>query len=61
MHILYRFVCCAFSENLVCGDIKLGFMVSKGQLEIDIIGVTGLLKGSENCPPGMFELALILN
>ncbi|XP_025109485.1 regulating synaptic membrane exocytosis protein 2-like [Pomacea canaliculata] len=30
------------NETLVCGDIKVGFNVSKGQLEVDIICVKGL-------------------
>ncbi|KAK7476058.1 hypothetical protein BaRGS_00032685, partial [Batillaria attramentaria] len=30
------------SETLVCGDVKLGLAVSKGQLEVDIICVRGL-------------------
>ena len=40
------------AEQSLCGDIRMGFMVSKGALDIDIVCVTGLLKESENSPPG---------
>lgn len=40
------------SETSVCGDIKMGFMVSKGQLEIDIVVVKGLSKTGLHGPPG---------
>ena len=39
-------------ETNVYGDIKMGFMVSKGQLEIDIIVVKGLKKTGLVQPPG---------
>lgn len=40
------------SETSVCGDIKMGFTVSKGQLEIDIVVVKGLSKTGLHGPPG---------
>ena len=40
------------TETNVLGDIKMGFMVSKGQLEIDIIVVKGLSKSGLAQPPG---------
>lgn len=43
---------CFLSEQSVCGNIRLGFMVSKGQLEIDVIHVSGLQNGNESPPPG---------
>ncbi|XP_060072589.1 regulating synaptic membrane exocytosis protein 1-like [Ylistrum balloti] len=42
------------SEQSVCGDIRLGLMVTQGKLEIDIICVTGLLRDSENAPPDTY-------
>ncbi|XP_033737916.1 regulating synaptic membrane exocytosis protein 2-like [Pecten maximus] len=42
------------SEQSVCGDIRLGLMVTQGKLEIDIICVTGLLRKSENSPPDTY-------
>ena len=40
------------TETLVCGDIKLGFAVSKGQLEVDVICVRGLKHPAALQPPG---------
>ncbi|XP_021345230.1 regulating synaptic membrane exocytosis protein 2-like [Mizuhopecten yessoensis] len=42
------------SEQSVCGDVRLGLMVTQGKLEIDIICVTGLLRDSENAPPDTY-------
>ncbi|XP_071145808.1 regulating synaptic membrane exocytosis protein 2-like [Mytilus edulis] len=42
------------SEQSVCGNIRLGFMVSKGQLEIDVIHVSGLQNGNESPPPDTY-------
>ncbi|XP_052777825.1 regulating synaptic membrane exocytosis protein 2-like [Mya arenaria] len=41
-------------ETSVCGDIKMGFMVSKGQLEIDIVVVRGLKKSGLSNPPDTY-------
>ncbi|XP_053395165.1 regulating synaptic membrane exocytosis protein 2-like [Mercenaria mercenaria] len=41
-------------ETNVCGDIKMGFMVSKGQLEIDIVVVKGLMKSGISSPPDTY-------
>ena len=45
-------ICVLILETNVYGDIKMGFMVSKGQLEIDIIVVKGLKKTGLVQPPG---------
>ncbi|XP_064606710.1 regulating synaptic membrane exocytosis protein 2-like isoform X2 [Liolophura sinensis] len=39
-------------EKVILGDIKLGFMVSKGQLEVDVICAKGLSRGPAVFPPG---------
>ncbi|KAL4235963.1 FYVE-type zinc finger [Mactra antiquata] len=41
-------------EKGVCGDMKMGFMVSKGQLEIDIVVAKGLQKHSTQQPPDTY-------
>ena len=59
-HLLFLFsfdmtiiqICAFILETNVYGDIKMGFMVSKGQLEIDIIVVKGLKKTGLVQPPG---------
>ena len=42
-------------ETNVRGDVKLGFMVSKGQLEIDVVVVKGLMKSGLTTPPGIYH------
>ncbi|XP_059166066.1 regulating synaptic membrane exocytosis protein 1-like isoform X2 [Physella acuta] len=42
------------AETTVCGDIKLGFMVSKGQLEVDIICAAGLHRSGQTQPPDTY-------
>ncbi|GFR90974.1 regulating synaptic membrane exocytosis protein 2 [Elysia marginata] len=44
----------ANAETTICGDIKLGFMVSKGQLEVDIICAMGLHKSGSSQPPDTY-------
>ncbi|XP_060574949.1 regulating synaptic membrane exocytosis protein 2-like [Ruditapes philippinarum] len=41
-------------ETNVRGDIKMGFMVSKGQLEIDVVVVKGLMKSGLATPPDTY-------
>ena len=48
-------ICAFILETNVYGDIKMGFMVSKGQLEIDIIVVKGLKKTGLVQPPGNWQ------
>ncbi|XP_067678903.1 regulating synaptic membrane exocytosis protein 2-like [Haliotis asinina] len=38
------------AENLVCGDIGLGFAVSKGQLEVNVISARNLIKTETPLP-----------
>ncbi|CAL1540834.1 unnamed protein product [Lymnaea stagnalis] len=42
------------AETTVCGDIKLGFTVSKGQLEVDIVCAAGLHKSGQTQPPDTY-------
>ncbi|XP_055884644.1 regulating synaptic membrane exocytosis protein 1-like isoform X3 [Biomphalaria glabrata] len=42
------------TEKIVWGNIKLGFMVSKGQLEVDIICAVGLNKSGSSQPPDTY-------
>ncbi|CAG5129655.1 unnamed protein product, partial [Candidula unifasciata] len=42
------------AETTVCGDIKLGFMVSKGQLEVDIVCAAGLHRAGSVHPPDTY-------
>ncbi|XP_012944640.1 regulating synaptic membrane exocytosis protein 2 [Aplysia californica] len=42
------------AETSVCGNIKLGFMVSKGQLEVDIICAVGLHRSGQTYPPDTY-------
>ncbi|RUS70820.1 hypothetical protein EGW08_021420 [Elysia chlorotica] len=42
------------AETTICGDIKLGFMVSKGQLEVDIVCAMGLHKSGSSQPPDTY-------
>ncbi len=44
--------CCFSTEKLVKGDIKLGFMITKGQLEVDVICAKGLTLTTARQPPG---------
>ncbi|KAK3609742.1 hypothetical protein CHS0354_029189 [Potamilus streckersoni] len=41
-------------EIQICGDIKMGFMVSKGKLEVDIVVVKGLSKSGISTPPDTY-------
>ena len=52
--IAYNQIVLFILETNVYGDIKMGFMVSKGQLEIDIIVVKGLKKTGLVQPPGKY-------
>lgn len=40
------------AENLVCGDIGLGFAVSKGQLEVNVISARNMIKTENPVPTG---------
>ncbi|XP_041358994.1 regulating synaptic membrane exocytosis protein 1-like isoform X2 [Gigantopelta aegis] len=42
------------AENLVCGEVRLGFIVSKGHLEIDVLRVRGFEKGECGLPPDAY-------
>lgn len=44
-------------ENSVHGDICLGFVVTKGQLEIDVICARELSLNAANQPPGTFSFS----
>ena len=48
-------------ETAICGSIRLAFMVSKGQLELDIINVTDLIRSHHITPPGTLSLSLSLS
>ena len=39
---------------MVQGDIRLGLMITKGQLEIDVICAKGLSVSMVNQPPGEY-------
>ncbi|ELT90086.1 hypothetical protein CAPTEDRAFT_218726 [Capitella teleta] len=43
-------------EKLIQGDIKLGFIITKGQLEVDIMCAKGLTLNSAGQPPGMVNV-----
>ncbi|KAK3091373.1 hypothetical protein FSP39_019363 [Pinctada imbricata] len=50
----------AASETQVCGNIRLGFTVSKGQLEIDIINAMIQKKGHDPTPPDTYVKAYLV-
>ena len=39
-------------EKTIQGDIRVGFVISKGQLEVEIVCAKGLPLGSTAAPPG---------
>ena len=43
---------CAVLEKFVKGDIKLGFIITKGQLEISVVCAKGLPKNINHQKPG---------
>ena len=43
-----------FTEKTVQGDIRVGFTISKGQLEVEIVCAKGLPLGASAAPPGKF-------
>ena len=56
---LYRLICYLLKtdvlDELIVGDIKLGFVMSKGQLEITVFEARNLKKLDPNCK-GIFHL-----
>ncbi|XP_056020049.1 regulating synaptic membrane exocytosis protein 1-like isoform X2 [Ostrea edulis] len=48
------------SETAICGSIRLAFMVSKGQLEVDIINVTDLNRSPHSTPPDTYVKAYLV-
>ncbi|KAK6188394.1 hypothetical protein SNE40_004575 [Patella caerulea] len=42
------------AESEVCGDVKLGFMITKGQLEVDIYCARNLYLGGTNTSPDTY-------
>nr|XP_022316965.1 regulating synaptic membrane exocytosis protein 2-like isoform X3 [Crassostrea virginica] len=48
------------SETAICGSIRLAFMVSKGQLELDIINVTELIRSHHITPPDTYVKAYLV-
>ncbi|XP_061192589.1 regulating synaptic membrane exocytosis protein 2-like [Saccostrea echinata] len=48
------------SETSICGTIRLAFMVSKGQLELDIINVTDLNRNQQSSPPDTYVKAYLV-
>ena len=43
---------CLFAEKTIQGDVRVGFTISKGQLEVEIVCAKGLPLGSTAAPPG---------
>lgn len=48
------------SETAICGSIRLAFMVSKGQLELDIINVVDLNRSQHITPPDTYVKAYLV-
>ena len=52
---------CLFVEKTIQGDIRVGFTISKGQLEVEIVCAKGLPLGSTAAPPGECLVLTLLN
>ncbi len=44
-----------FSEKATQGDIRLGFTISKGQLEVEVVCAKGLPLSASGNPPGQYN------
>lgn len=42
------------------GELKLGFIMTKGQLEVEVVSARGLPLGSAGTPPGEFCLSRVV-